>query len=202
MDNSLPQDTPAPQGRQQKKDQIIMMLQQGYSYNQIKKTLHCARSTIAYHAELQGLRKKNPNKVKASLKYDWNEVQQYYDEGHTARECGKKFGFSPGTWVLAVKEGRINPHHSRQRLSLEKLLSDRGKADGYHIKARLLQAGVLENKCNECGISEWNGKDLVLHLDHINGNSRDHRLENLRLLCPNCHSQTDTYCGRNGRHRT
>ena len=57
--------------------------------------------------------------------------------------------------------------------------------------------GILESKCNNCGISEWLGVPISLELDHINGIGYDHRLENLRMLCPNCHSQTDTYCGRN-----
>jgi HNH endonuclease len=52
-----------------------------------------------------------------------------------------------------------------------------------------------------CGISDWHGRPLVLELDHINGAADDHRLENLRLLCPNCHSQTDTYYARNIRLR-
>lgn len=66
------------------------------------------------------------------------------------------------------------------------------------LKDRLQKELGLGSQCEKCGISPtWNGKALVLQLDHINGISDDHRLENLRFLCPNCHSQTATYAGRN-----
>ncbi|MDQ3702342.1 MAG: HNH endonuclease [Chloroflexota bacterium] len=66
-----------------------------------------------------------------------------------------------------------------------------------HLKRRLIAKDLLPDACNACGITDWRGKRLVLHLDHVNGVGDDHRLDNLRLLCPNCHSQTATYCGRN-----
>ena len=64
------------------------------------------------------------------------------------------------------------------------------------LKKRVIAANLLPHKCSICGISEWNGRELVLQLDHINGDNRDNRIENLRLLCPNCHSQTETFCKR------
>jgi len=64
------------------------------------------------------------------------------------------------------------------------------------IKKRLLSKGLFTYECSCCGITDWQGQPLSLHLDHINGVNNDHRLENLRLLCPNCHSQTSTYAGR------
>lgn len=67
----------------------------------------------------------------------------------------------------------------------------------YKLKMRLLDDGVFENRCARCGLTEWMGETIPIELDHINGISNDHRIENLRMLCPNCHSLTDTYRGRN-----
>ena len=67
----------------------------------------------------------------------------------------------------------------------------------WNLKRRLIKEGLLENKCEVCNQPPmWNGATLVLVLDHKNGKNNDHRLENLRLLCPNCHSQTPTFAGR------
>ena len=55
----------------------------------------------------------------------------------------------------------------------------------------------MEPKCADCGLTTWRGRSLPLHLDHINGDHTDNRLENLRILCPNCHATTDTWCARN-----
>jgi 5-methylcytosine-specific restriction endonuclease McrA len=69
------------------------------------------------------------------------------------------------------------------------------------LKRRLLAKGLLQRRCLECGLTDWRGAPLALVLDHINGDPRDHRLGNLRLLCPNCNSQTPTFAGRNKRLR-
>lgn len=66
------------------------------------------------------------------------------------------------------------------------------------VKDYISKHALIPYKCNECPITdEWNGKPIVLHLEHKNGVGDDNRLENLCYLCPNCHSQTDTYAGRN-----
>ena len=66
-----------------------------------------------------------------------------------------------------------------------------------HLKSRLVHGGLLERKCYECGITEWRGQPVSFDLLHVNGDGNNNRLENMTLLCPNCHSQTPNYCGRN-----
>lgn len=61
------------------------------------------------------------------------------------------------------------------------------------LKQRLIQEGLKEAKCECCGITDWNGKELSFHLHHVNGINTDNRLSNLQILCPNCHSQTDNF---------
>lgn len=66
-----------------------------------------------------------------------------------------------------------------------------------HLKKRLIKESLLKYECSECKLDSWMGKEISLQLDHINGINNDNRLENLRLLCPNCHSQTPTFAGKN-----
>jgi len=94
-------------------------------------------------------------------------------------------------------------HHWAPKAALaEVLVVDSRYTSTYHLKRRLIAAGLIAGRCAECGLKEWRERPLSLVLDHINGSNRDHRIENLRLLCPNCHSQTSTFAGRNkGRRR-
>ena len=84
------------------------------------------------------------------------------------------------------------------RYDIEEILTENSTyANIARLKIRLLKETDMEYKCAICGISEWNNKPISLQLDHINGVNNDHRIENLRFLCPNCHSQTPTYAGKN-----
>jgi hypothetical protein len=75
----------------------------------------------------------------------------------------------------------------------EILIKDSPYKSTYSLKKRLYAENIKTKKCEECLITEWNGKKIIFELDHINGDNSDNRIENLRILCPNCHSQTPTF---------
>lgn len=128
-------------------------------------------------------------------KYDWAKIQAYVDAGFTLSECAIRFGFEAGSWTDAIRRGELR---ARSRVKPLELMLRNKMAPGC-IKQRLLELKIFEDRCSRCGIAEWRGKKLTIHLDHINGIKDDWRIENLRMLCPNCHSQTPTFGGRNTR---
>jgi len=74
----------------------------------------------------------------------------------------------------------------------------KSKLNNQDMKKRLLILGLKEDKCEDCGIENvWNNKPIILQLDHIDGNNQNNEIINLKIICPNCHSQTKTFAGRN-----
>ncbi|MEJ8278632.1 HNH endonuclease signature motif containing protein [Pseudonocardia spirodelae] len=98
----------------------------------------------------------------------------------------------------AWSRGRPTATRTVRPLS-EVLVRDSPMRNTGHLRKRLVSAGLKEPRCEICGIDRWRERPLPLHLDHVNGDHTDNRLENLRILCPNCHAQTPTWCSRKGR---
>jgi hypothetical protein len=94
-------------------------------------------------------------------------------------------------------KGMSSPVPRSARPLEEILVRDSDYASTALLRQRLIREGLKEARCEVCGLEEWMGEPIPLQLDHINGDRTDHRLENLRILCPNCHAMTDTYCGKN-----
>lgn len=95
-------------------------------------------------------------------------------------------------------KGRKFPNASKK--PIESILVENSTHTRVHLKKRLIKEKILEYKCSICdNKGEWLNIKLSLQLDHINGINNDNRIENLRFLCPNCHSQTSTYCGKHNK---
>ena len=171
-------------------DLIVGMLDQGLTHRQIVRALDCSKSTVSHHAKTVASRTRGRRPT-----YDWQAIQAFYDGGQDLNACKQQFGFSRAAWIRAIQPGKLRTRD--WRIPVSTLLNADRVTQRTHLKMRLLSATLLRNECYECGLVTWRDKPLALELDHTNGNKRDNRLENLRMLCPNCHSQTSTYAGRN-----
>ena len=175
------------------RERVAELLCEGMSSAGIARELGVAKSTVCYHRRRLGYEVD----ARCNRRYDWAEVQRYHDAGHSARACHAHFGFSTKTWHDAVQRGVLVPRPAAAPIA--KYLVRGRRTNRTHLKSRLLAAGLKENRCEECGLTEWRGRRLSMALHHVNGDGRDNRLRNLVILCPNCHSQTPNFSGRNVR---
>lgn len=147
------------------------------------------------------------------MTYKWTEEEfrLAYSESRSVRELLSRLGLKPAGGNYKTMKETIS------RLGLEplagkswskgKVFGSRRELDSYlvngkaclsdRLKKRLIKEGIKEHKCESCGLVEWLGKPIALELDHIDGDRYNNLLENLRVLCPNCHAQTSTYRGKN-----
>lgn len=143
-------------------------------------------------------------------KYDWNleKIKKAVKESVNFTEVLNKLeiprqGNNSKTLRKILDDNNINYSHftgrarsySTNYINASEYLDNSKKITSAKLKEKLLKENLIENKCAICGLTEWQNKPIVLQLHHIDGNNQNNSLPNLQLLCPNCHSQTDTYCG-------
>jgi len=118
---------------------------------------------------------------------NYSQIKKYFEELEINTQHFKGRGWNKGLTGIG-----------KPRIALDKILIKDRHFQSYKLKKRLYSAGLKKSACEECG---WAKKSedgrLPLELHHINGNSKDNRINNLMILCPNCHSLKSNYRGRN-----
>jgi hypothetical protein len=150
------------------------------------------------------------------LTYSEADLRDAVAASYSWAEALRRLGYCPTggnstTLKKRVAESAISTDHfdpyraarqqgQRRRIPLEEVLVERSTYSRSNLKRRLYEAGLKEQRCELCGQDEnWRGRRIGLILDHINGIRDDNRLENLRIVCPNCAAGLDTHCGRKNR---
>ncbi len=158
-------------------------------------------------------------KLKRNLNFRYENTEEFkkiVDESNTYTEVVIKLGLSPRcsgnfqTVKKYIKKYEINISHftkgefqvgntPRNKKRLDEVLVENSYFSRNNLKRKLYNENIKEKKCEICGMGEdwYNGTKIVHILDHINGNPYDNRIENLRIICPNCNSTLDTNCGKN-----
>jgi len=110
----------------------------------------------------------------------------------------KKYALLFGCYKTNQSGKGIKKKESKRKINTQDILN--GLFPNYHtykLRNRLLKEGIKEYKCEICGNTMWNNKPIPLELHHIDGNRFNHKLDNLLMICPNCHAQTETYRSKN-----
>lgn len=191
----VPRTAKQPRFRHRTRDAVQELLESGLTQTEVAFELGLSKGTVCYHARQLGLE----GDSRFRNRYDWAQIQRAHDAGMSMRECQQQFGFSSAAWHDARRRGVLRTRPSGTPIE-ELFVAGRPRSRG-HLRARLLKAGLKEERCEECGLEEWRGQPLRVTLHHVNGDPYDNRLDNLVFLCPNCHSQTPNFGGRNGHVR-
>lgn len=135
------------------------------------------------------------------------EMEEIVKSSFTVKECLEKMkrstiGGNYRTFYRYKDLYGLDTSHFNPEIRKIKSAKEYFNKKGTYIKSsllleKLIKEGLKERKCEECGLSEWRGKEIKLQLHHVDGNHFNNDITNLKILCPNCHSQTENYCGRN-----
>lgn len=131
-------------------------------------------------------------------------ILEWISEGWSKADICKELVCKPLTLDGFLKEWGIdykgNQNHKGIKdigyIPVENYLNDTKRITSYKLVRKLFKEGIKEKKCERCGLTEWLGEEIPLELHHKNGKHYDNHLENILILCPNCHAFTENYRGK------
>lgn len=193
-------------------NKVLELRSQGFSYTQIQEVTGTHRRTICDWVT----GKSDPSRLKGlnNCKVSDDVFVEIVKENCSVSSCLKAQNLKPlganykGFYKRIERLGLDTSHFTGQgylkdkqnkyvpEFSIEEAFVVGGSLSSFNLNKKIQKYNLKPYFCEECGLDKWRDKSISLHLDHINGINNDNRLENLRFLCPNCHSQTDTYCGK------
>ena len=183
------------------------------NYRKLKSILEEYNLEFVYRSNFGQNKNKN-----LKSKYNENELKEIVKNSHTYKECFDKLGIRAAGSNYKhiksyIKKYEIDISHFDQyynngnrdnnlKIDISDILKENSSYSRTELKKRLYNEGLLKRECCLCGQDEnWNGMKISLILDHINGVYNDNKLENLRIVCPNCNAGLDTFSGRNNKKK-
>ena len=138
-------------------------------------------------------------------KFSDEQLIAFVSESHSFRQLAEKCGYQKdsGSGITIVKQmcldKSFDTSHFSSKLTKDEVNVEKVFVQGYKSRETLKRnlIALRGHQCECCKLTKWNGKDIPLQVHHKDGDGLNNLLENLQLLCPNCHAQTDTYCGKN-----
>lgn len=195
-----------------KKDKLIKLIDKGYTLKEVSKEFNTSMSSIRYWLNKFDLTSKSKEVKRKKFIKEVNEKakesQNFTELTDKLGRCRNGNGFH--NLKVLIEENNINVSHFTNTARLSKnshliplspattlvynRLNGRREKTG-NLKKALITRGKDSTKCSECEVpNKWNSKELILQVDHIDGDRLNNTIDNLRFICPNCHSQTLTYC--------
>lgn len=192
---------------------IIEYREKGLSYQEIAKEVGCSKSLVALYCNSEYQEKIKRKKIE-QMEYERVICQLIKESDNINQVCKKIWKRPTNTNYSSIKKiiskYNIDTSHftaGNKGTKIIRYIDDEVYCENSpytnsnSLKKRLIKTGKKEEKCEYCGLTHWNNIPIPLELHHINGKHNDNRIENLLLICPNCHATTENYCGRNKKRK-